>query len=108
VLVGVEAAHIKWHQAGGPDTNPNGIALCSLHHKLFDRGMITITDDYRVVVSEYATGSAVFQHMVTSFHGTQLALPIRTNYYPDHEFIDWHVREVFRFPGRELESNSIR
>ena len=40
-LVAVEAAHIKWHQAGGPDTHPNGIALCSLHHKLYDRGMIT-------------------------------------------------------------------
>ena len=33
-LVGVEAAHIKWHRAGGPDIENNGIALCSLHHKL--------------------------------------------------------------------------
>lgn len=32
-LVGVDAAHIQWHQAGGPDTEENGIALCSLHHK---------------------------------------------------------------------------
>lgn len=34
-LVGIEAAHIKWHQAGGPDREDNGIALCSMHHKLF-------------------------------------------------------------------------
>jgi len=33
--VGLEAAHIQWHQAGGPDIEPNGLALCTLHHKLF-------------------------------------------------------------------------
>ncbi len=37
-LVGLEAAHIKWHQAGGPDEDNNGICLCTMHHKLFDRG----------------------------------------------------------------------
>nr|WP_019153513.1 HNH endonuclease [Robertmurraya massiliosenegalensis] len=40
-LVGVEAAHIKWHQAGGPDVEENGLALCTMHHKLFDRGVFT-------------------------------------------------------------------
>lgn len=35
--VALEAAHIKWRQAGGPDLEVNGLALCSLHHKLFDR-----------------------------------------------------------------------
>ena len=27
--IGIEAAHIKWHQAGGPDTVNNGLALCT-------------------------------------------------------------------------------
>lgn len=27
-LVAIEAAHIKWHQAGGPDTEGNGVAIC--------------------------------------------------------------------------------
>ena len=36
--IALEAAHIMWHQAGGPDTENNGLALCSLHHKLLDRG----------------------------------------------------------------------
>ena len=38
--VALEASHIKWHQAEGPDTEDNGLALCSLHHKLFDRGRL--------------------------------------------------------------------
>ena len=36
IEVGLEAAHIKWHSAGGPSVESNGIALNSLHHKLFD------------------------------------------------------------------------
>ena len=103
-VVGVEAAHIKWHQARGPDEIPNGVALCSLHHKLFDRGMITFTDDYRVLVSEHATGSAMFEHMVMDFHGRELSMPIRTDYHPNLTFVAWHVREVFREPAREIRS----
>ncbi|MDX5431110.1 MAG: HNH endonuclease, partial [Bacteroidota bacterium] len=37
-LVGLEAAHIRWHAANGTDTVDNGIALCAIHHKLFDYG----------------------------------------------------------------------
>lgn len=59
-LVGVEAAHIKWHQAGGPDLEENGIALCSLHHKLFDRGVFTINNDRRLIVSQDAHGTHGF------------------------------------------------
>jgi len=50
-LIGLEAAHIKWHQAGGPDIEANGVALCSMHHKLFDLGAFTITQEHRLNVS---------------------------------------------------------
>jgi len=30
----------------------NGLALCPNLHRAFDRGLIAISDDYRVVVSE--------------------------------------------------------
>ncbi len=35
-VIALEAAHIKWFQAGGPDVEQNGLALCSLHHKVPD------------------------------------------------------------------------
>lgn len=104
VLVGVEGAHIKWHQAGGPDTPSNGVALCPLHHKLFDRGVISLDKDHRLMVSELATGSTLFEHLVTTFHGQKLKMPIRTSYNPDASFVAWHAREVFRPPNRELKS----
>ncbi len=56
--VALEAAHIKWHQAGGPDIEGNGLALCSLHHKLLDRGAFTVTTERRVLVSQDVSGSA--------------------------------------------------
>ncbi|MCA9113795.1 MAG: HNH endonuclease, partial [Planctomycetaceae bacterium] len=35
VVLVVEAAHIQWHQANGPNEERNGLALCSLHHWAF-------------------------------------------------------------------------
>jgi len=101
-LVGVEAAHIQWHQAGGPPRVSNGIALCSLHHKLFDRGVFTLNDDRRVVVSEELSGSQATEQWVSRFHGAPLGLPHSRTQHPDPVFVAWHRREVFRGPEREL------
>jgi len=46
--VGLEAAHVRWFNFDGPDTLDNGLALCSLHHKLFDRGALGLDQDLRV------------------------------------------------------------
>jgi putative restriction endonuclease len=99
-LVGLEAAHIKWHQAGGPDAEINGLALCALHHKLFDRGAFTLSDSIKIEVSERAHGSTGFDEWLMAFHGKQLYPPQRGSYYPEPKFIDWHVREVFQAPPR--------
>jgi HNH endonuclease len=39
VSIALDAAHIRWHQAGGADLEKNGLALCVLHHKTFDLGL---------------------------------------------------------------------
>jgi putative restriction endonuclease len=95
-LVALEAAHIKWHQAGGPDLENNGIALCSMHHKLFDRGAFTIRDDMIMKVSEMAHGTVGFKEWLMAFHGREIGLPQRPTYYPESSFMQWHLREVFK------------
>ncbi|MGD6796063.1 phosphorothioated DNA-binding restriction endonuclease [Metabacillus indicus] len=97
-LVGVEAAHIKWHQAGGPDNEENGIALCSLHHKLFDRGVFTLTNERKLIVSQDAHGTHGFNEWLMNFQGKNIREPIQSYYYPNQSFINWHVKEVFRGP----------
>lgn len=101
-LVALEAAHIKWHQAGGPDMENNGIALCSLHHKLFDRGAFTISENMKLKVSEIAHGTSGFQEWLLAFHDSEIRPPQRQSYYPESHFVQWHVREVFKGYAREL------
>jgi putative restriction endonuclease len=54
---GLDAAHVKWKQAGGPDEVVNGVAMCVLHHRAFDRGAFTIGLDLHVSISADLTGS---------------------------------------------------
>lgn len=99
-LVAVEAAHIKWHQAGGPDVENNGIALCSMHHKLFDLGVFTISPTMEFKVAEMAHGTNGLDEWLMKYHGKEIRRPVRPKYEPSENFISWHVREVFRGPER--------
>ena len=94
--IALEAAHIKWFQAGGPDIESNGLALCSLHHKLRDRGALAISNEHKIVVSEKANGHGGFQEWVLNFHDKPLFKPRNTAYAPDAAFTNWHIREVFQ------------
>ena len=47
----VQAAHIWPVASGGPDVVQNGLALSGTVHWLFDRHLISLTDDYRLLVS---------------------------------------------------------
>ena len=98
--VALEAAHIKWHQAGGPDQEDNGLLLCTLHHKLFDRGVFSIDQDLLVRVSENAHGGEGFEQWLARFHGQSIRSPERPQYKPKENYIDWHIREVFRGPAK--------
>ena len=100
--VALEASHIKWRQAEGPDTEDNGLALCSLHHKLFDRGAFALSDQLEIMVSDEAHGSVGFDEWLMKFHGEKINFPQRQSYYPHESFIDWHIREVFQGDYREL------
>ena len=100
--IALEAAHIKWFQVGGPDIETNGLALCSLHHKLLDRGAIAINEDLKIIVSEKVddTGTPGLQEWVFDFDGKKIRAPRNKIYRPKPEFLNWHIREVFqsRYP----------
>lgn len=99
--VALEAAHIQAREKGGPDTVENGLALCSLHHKLFDQGVFTLSEQLEVLVSEYANGSTGFGKWLMRFHGKKINPPQSQMYYPRINFIDSHFREDFQRPYRE-------
>lgn len=103
-LVGIDAAHVKWHQAGGADDVPNGLALCALHHRLLDSGAFTLASagshEIVVAVAEGAHGGGGFERWLLHYHGRPLARPVRASFRVAEPSIAWHRREVFRTPAR--------
>ena len=100
--VGIEAAHIRWHSADGPDHPTNGLALCALHHKAFDVGAFGVTEGGVISVSQHYVESMVLGGQgLASLHGRSLPMPISGP--ADRAagvFTAWHRAEVFRGPGR--------
>lgn len=102
--IGVEAAHVQWHSAAGPDTPENGLALCALHHKALDHGAVGIDESRRVLVSQrYRESNALGSVGVLAFQGNELAQPISgPSYAVAKRFAAWHLSEVFRGPARYI------
>ena len=101
-LIGLEAAHIKWHSAGGPDEVANGLALCGLHHKAFDKGALGLKADecsgYKVLVSSDVKGQSA-QRWFLDYHKMPLRKPRSRCLGPDSKYVKWHEKEVFRPPA---------
>ncbi len=95
-LLGLEAAHIKWHKSGGPDTEQNGIALCTLHHKLLDLGAMAISHTYEILLSNQIDGSAETLRNITRHSDKKINEPLHRDHLPKAEYLDWHHREVFK------------
>ena len=99
--IGLEAAHIKWFQANGADEVPNGIAMCSLHHKVFDLGAFKILPEtYQMVFSQHLNGSETASDRMLAYHGAGMILPQAKEYLPHSANLDWHARQVFKNPAR--------
>jgi putative restriction endonuclease len=96
--IAINATHVKWAAAGGPDSEENGLALCVLHHRLFERGAIGMDDSYRVLVSQHLHGGTEVMQRVFHYAGTPLRQPQPGSARIAEEYIAWHYSEVFRHP----------
>lgn len=98
--LGLDAAHVRWHAAGGPDDASNGIALCSYHHVALDRGALGISTDLKIQVSQDAVGTEEVQHVLHRFSGAPLRRPLAGATTLHEDFVNWHATYVFRAPAR--------
>ena len=95
-VLALEAAHIHWHSHAGPSVVRNGIALCALHHRLFDRGAFTLDDSLVIRISSQAAGHGHYDSL-GRFNGATLpVVPDTTTDRPDPEFLGWHRRLVLQ------------
>ena len=94
--IAVEAAHIHWLKDAGPSNVTNGLALCVLHHRLFDRGAFTVRRDYRIAIATNVEGRGSYTAL-SRFAGNRLRiLPAEASLRPDARHLIWHTKEVFR------------
>lgn len=93
-VVMIDACHIVPFKQSLDDTITNGIALCPNLHRAFDRGLISIDENYRLMVSKDFMESQS-DYSIRKFEGKELLLPDNRKYYPSQENLAWHREKVF-------------
>jgi putative restriction endonuclease len=84
----LDAAHIvgDLEQAGDPRV-PNGLSLCSIHHRAYDQDLIGVSPDYEVRVSRRLLDEddGPMLELLKKFHAKPIEVPARPAWQPDRE-----------------------
>src|SRR5882757_6520755 len=89
----VQAAHIQPVASKGPDSVRNGLALSGTVHWMFDRGLISIGDDYKILVAKHH----VPENAVRLLNKTGVIhLPKDRTLYPNAHYLKFHRNQVFK------------
>lgn len=92
------ASHIKpWSADATNRLNPhNGLCLSALVDRAFDKGLITFSEDYRLVISPLLSSQRDNEHIHETFYkrkDERLALPEK--FTPNQDFLAWHREKIF-------------
>jgi putative restriction endonuclease len=90
----VDACHIVPFAISKDDTITNGISLSPNLHRAFDRGLLTINEEYVIRVSP-AIKENNSPFSLKQFEGKQILLPSLPKHYPSIENLRWHRKECF-------------
>jgi len=88
-----QAAHIRPVHANGPDSLRNGVALSSTFHWMFDRGLISIADDYTLLLRDEAIPGD-FLRIINE--DRRLTVPDMPSHRPHPNFLKYHREQVFQ------------
>jgi putative restriction endonuclease len=89
----VQAAHIQPVAADGPDSVRNGLALSGTVHWMFDRGLVSIGDDYRILVAKNHVSDDAGRLLNSS---GRINLPNDATMYPNGRYLKFHRDKVFK------------
>ncbi|GAB3666088.1 HNH endonuclease [Actinocorallia lasiicapitis] len=100
-VIGLEVARLRWWAFEGRDDMSNCLCLCTLHHRLFDKGVLGITPSGKITVSRHFVGTTdASRDFVLNLSGRAVRPPQQGFAKPDVRNVDWHTRQVFRGPAR--------
>lgn len=89
----VQAAHIRPVSHDGPDVVSNGLALSGTLHWMFDRGLISISEDYSILVSHNKVPPDTVRRLIRP--EGKLLLPSNDRDRPHPEYLRFHREEIF-------------
>lgn len=88
----VQAAHIRPVASDGPDSIRNGLALSGTLHWMFDRGLVSLDDDFRILRARTLpddVGRLVLPD-------ARALLPTESTMHPHPAFLRYHRETVFK------------
>jgi len=88
-----QAAHIRPVAASGPDSVRNGLALCGTVHWMFDRGLVSLDDDYAILTAKDRVPDTIQRLIVPD---QRLRLPESLDLRPHPQFLKFHRETVFK------------
>jgi len=92
----VDAAHIIPFSISHNDDVRNGISLCKLHHWAFDRGLVSLSPSYQVLVSPLMDERRPTEWLLTELREKSILLPEKKLFYPSEEALEWHRKTAFQ------------
>jgi putative restriction endonuclease len=87
----IDACHIIPFSESHDDTITNGLSLCPNLHRAFDRGLISIDTDFRVVVKPFSEEGTLYS--IKQFQSKLILLPKNRNYWPSNDNLASHRRK---------------
>jgi len=84
----LDAAHIAGDlEDHGEPIVPNGLSLCSIHHRAFDQNLVGVSPDFNVHVSKRLLDDedGPMLELLKQFHAQSIVLPARAAWRPDRE-----------------------
>jgi putative restriction endonuclease len=92
----LEAAHILPVEKGGGHSLDNGLVLRVDIHKLFDKGYVTVTPKGQFLVSNALKNDWRNGRIYYELHGQRVRDPVRIEYRPAAEFLQWHNDTLYK------------
>ncbi|SHM58421.1 putative restriction endonuclease [Cyclobacterium lianum] len=91
----IDACHIKPFSQSFDDTIKNGIALCPNLHRAFDRGLISIDENFCVLVSK-CFEEQQSAYSIRDFEHKTINLPAKREHWPLQANLQWHRENIFK------------
>lgn len=91
----IEACHIKPFKRTLDDSISNGICLCPNMHTAFDKGLISVDEEERIIVSKHVVEIVENPYSLKNLEGNKIRKPIKENYRPSPANFEYHRDHIF-------------